>query len=97
MRRHEELASGKVAGRTHEEVMESARQALQDSRVNAASPQGFWTSRFTAGLVGHENRKPVSTGFTLKHSPMPEPSIPSTRKRAFIITATHDPALKALV
>ena len=30
MRRHEELASDKVAGRTHEEVMEAARRALQD-------------------------------------------------------------------
>ena len=35
VRRDAELSSGKVAGRTHEEVMEAARRALHDSRVAA--------------------------------------------------------------
>ena len=34
-RRDEQLSSGKVAGRTDEEVMEAARQAVYDSRVTA--------------------------------------------------------------
>ena len=41
IQRDEELSSGKVTGRTHEEVMKADRCALQDSRVNAACPQGF--------------------------------------------------------
>ncbi|MFY9620057.1 MAG: addiction module protein [Pyrinomonadaceae bacterium] len=35
IQRDRELASGKVTGHTHEEVMEAARQALNDSRVAA--------------------------------------------------------------
>ena len=31
VRRHEELASGRIFGLTHEEVMQAAREALQDS------------------------------------------------------------------
>ena len=35
IRRDEELSSGKVTGRTHDEVMNAARRALDDSRVAA--------------------------------------------------------------
>ena len=41
VRRSEELSSGRAIGRTHEEVMESARRALHESRVNAVCPRGF--------------------------------------------------------
>jgi putative addiction module component (TIGR02574 family) len=35
IQRDEELSSGKVTGRTHEEVMQAARRAVHDSRVAA--------------------------------------------------------------
>src|SRR5438105_11533907 len=82
----EELSSGKVTGRTYEEVMKADRCALQDSRVNAACPAGFLDQPLY-GWVSREMRmiQPVSTGFTWKHFPIPEPSIRSTLKRAVII------------